>query len=50
MTRLELLKKEREIVKSLRCMEIDAKDTAIQRYDHEITAIEEHGAPNREAW
>jgi hypothetical protein len=47
-TRLELLKKEREVVKNLRCLSFDVKDAADGHYQTEIDAIEIYGAPNRE--
>ena len=48
MTRLELLKKEQEVVQNLRCLSFDLKDKALFHYQVEIDAIEVYGAPNNE--
>jgi len=48
MTRLEALKLEKSIVKSLPCMSFDLKDEAYRYYDHEIECIEKYGSDNSE--
>ena len=48
MTRLELLKKEREQIREMRCLSFDLKDQALFHYQTEINAIEKHGSPNYE--
>ena len=48
MTRLELLKKEKEIVKNLRTLSFDCIDECIKHFDHEIECIEVYGSPNPE--
>lgn len=48
MTRLELLKEEREVVRNLRCLSFDVKEKAEEHYQTEIDAIEVYGAPNNE--
>ena len=48
MTRLDLLKQERETVKKLRCISFDAKRVALNHYDREIAAIEVYGSDNTE--
>ena len=48
MTRLELLKKEAEQIKNMKCLCFDVMDKALEWYRTEIDAIEVYGAPNRE--
>lgn len=48
MTRLDLLKSERETVKKLRCLSFGVKEIALQNYDREIAAIEVYGSDNHE--
>lgn len=48
MTRLEVLKAEKEQIKGLRCLSFGLIDKCIEWYDKEIEAIEEHGAPNKD--
>lgn len=48
MTRLELLKKEQEQIRDMRCLSFDLKDQALFHYQTEINAIEKYGAPNKE--
>ena len=45
-TRLEVLKKELEIIRTLRCISFDVKAKAVEYYSREITAIEVHGSNN----
>lgn len=47
-TRLELLKKEREQVKGMRCLAFGLLDECLNWYDSEIDAIEKYGSPNKE--
>lgn len=47
MTRLEVLKAEKEQIKGLRCLSFGLIDKCIEWYDKEIEAIEEHGADNK---
>ena len=47
-TRLDLLKKEKEIVQNLRTLSFDCIDKCVEHFDHEIECIEVYGAPNRE--
>lgn len=46
MTRLELLKKEKAIVKSLKTLSYDCIDECIRHFDHEIECIEVYGSAN----
>lgn len=48
MKRLEKLKQEREIIKSLQCLSFDLIDHCVKYYDHEIECIEEYGSDNPE--
>jgi hypothetical protein len=48
MTRLDLLKSERETVKKLRCLAFGVKAEALNHYNREITAIEVYGSDNHE--
>ena len=48
MTRLEVLKAEKEQIKSLHCLSFCLIDKCIEWYDKEIEVIEEHGAPNKD--
>ena len=48
MTRLELLKKEQEQIREMRCLNFDLKDQALFHYQTEINAIELYGSPNYE--
>ena len=48
MTRLEMLKKEQEQIREMRCLSFDLKDQALFHYQTEIDAIEKYGAPNKE--
>ena len=48
MTRLDLLKKEKEEIKKMRCLSFDLIDKCLEWYDHEIRCIEEYGSPNPE--
>ena len=48
MTRLELLKKEKEIVKNLKTLSFDCIDECVKHFDQEIECIEVYNAPNRE--
>ena len=48
MTRLDLLKKELEIVTELRCLSFYVKDLAKNNYEGEIEAIEKFHAENPE--
>ena len=48
MTRLEILKAEKEQIKDLRCLSFNLMDKCIEWYDKEIEAIEEHAAPNND--
>ena len=48
MTRLELLKEEREVVRKLRCLSFDVKEAADEHYKTEIEAIEVYGSPDYE--
>ena len=46
MTRLEILKAEKEQIKDLRCLSFSLMDKCTEWYDREIEAIEVHGASN----
>lgn len=48
MTRLELLKKELEIVKNLKCLRFCLRNEVIFNYNREIEAIEKYGLKNEE--
>ena len=48
MTRLEILKQEKEKIKGFRCLAFSLMDRCIEWYDREIEAIEIHGAKNEE--
>ncbi len=48
MKRLELLKKEKEIVKNLKTLSFDCIEACVKYFDHEIECIEVHGSPNPE--
>ena len=48
MTRLELLKKEKEIVKNLRTLSFDCIDECVEYFDYEIECIEVYGSANPE--
>ena len=48
MTRLDVLKTEKEKIKSMRCLSYDLLDRCLEWYDREIEAIEIHGAPNKD--
>lgn len=48
MTRLEVLEREKEIVKGLKCLPFGLKDEVMENYQREITAIVKYGAPNPE--
>ena len=48
MTRLDLLKEEREVVRKLRCLSFDVKEAADEHYKTEIEAIEVYGSPDYE--
>ncbi len=43
MTRLETLKSELEVIKSLHTLCFDLKEKVIAYYEHEIRVIEEYG-------
>lgn len=45
-TRLELLKKEKEIVKGLKCLSYNLGAEVLSYYDVEINAIEVYGSIN----
>lgn len=45
-TRLDLLKFEREQIQNLQCLRLDVKDKALEHYDHEIECIEKYGSAN----
>jgi hypothetical protein len=45
-TRLDVLKKERELVASLHTLSFDLKEAADEYYEVEINAIELYGASN----
>lgn len=47
MTRLEVLKAEKEQIKGLRCLSFGLIDKCIEWYDKEIEAIVIHGADNK---
>jgi hypothetical protein len=46
--RLDLLKKELEIVKNMDCLALNIKEQAIDYYNHEIDCIEKYGSANPE--
>lgn len=46
MKRLEVLKKELEIIKGLRCLSYNNREECERYYEHEIECIERWGAPN----
>lgn len=46
MRRLDLLKKELEIINGLDCLAFNIKEQAQEYYNHEIECIEEYGSPN----
>lgn len=48
MTRLEILKAEKEQIKDLRCLSFNLMDKCIEWYDREIEAIEVYGAENKD--
>lgn len=48
MTRLDILKKEREQIKGMQCLAFKLIDDCLEWYDREIEAIEVYGAPNKE--
>jgi len=48
MTRLEMLKHERDQIKGMRCLSFGLIDNCLEWYDREIEAIEVYGAPNKE--
>lgn len=48
MTRLDILKKEQEQIRNMRCLCFDLKDKAEEYYQTEIDAIEIYGAPNKD--
>ena len=48
MTRLDILKKEREQIKGMQCLAFGLIDDCLEWYDREIEAIEVYGAPNKE--
>lgn len=45
-TRLELLKKEKEVVKGLKCLSYNLGEQVLSYYDVEINAIEVYGSIN----
>ncbi len=48
MTRLDILKNEREQIKDMHCLSFALIDNCLEWYDREIEAIEVYGAPNKE--
>lgn len=48
MTRLDILKNEREQIKGMHCLSFALIDNCLEWYDREIEAIEVYGAPNKE--
>lgn len=44
--RLDVLKKELEIINSLHCLAFNIKEQAQAYYEHEIAAIEKYGSAN----
>lgn len=46
MTRLDVLKKELEIARNMKCLSFDNKEKVIAWYEHEIECIEKYNAPN----
>lgn len=46
MRRLDLLKKELEIVKNMNCLALNIKEQAVDYYNHEIDCIEKYGSAN----
>ena len=48
MKRLEKLKAELEIVKSLRCLSLNLMEECKKYYEHEIKCIEDYGSDNPE--
>lgn len=46
MKRLDLLKKELEVVMNLDCLAFSIKEQAIDYYTHEIECIEKYGSAN----
>ena len=48
MTRLDILKKERDQIKDMQCLSFALMDDCKEWYDREIEAIEVYGAPNKE--
>lgn len=45
-SRLELLKKEKEVVKGLKCLSYCKLQIVLDHYNHEIECIETFGSPN----
>lgn len=48
MTRLEILKAEKEKIKEMQCLSYSLLDDCLEWYDREIEAIEVYGAPNKD--
>ena len=48
MTRLDILKSEKEQIKDMHCLAFNLVDKCIEWYDKEIEAIEVYGASNPE--
>lgn len=48
MTRLDILKQERDQIKDMQCLSFALMDDCKEWYDREIEAIEVYGAPNKE--
>ena len=48
MSRLEILKQEREQISQMRCLSFDLMEKCREWYDNEIEAIEKYNAPNPE--
>lgn len=48
MSRLEILKQEREQISQMSCLSFDLMEKCREWYDNEIEAIEKYNAPNPE--
>ena len=48
MRRLDVLRKELNIISNLQCLAFNVKEEAEKYYNHEIECIEKYGSPNPE--